>query len=92
MTATSATLLDLVITNNSDLVLTKVVVPNLISDHDLIGIKININKPRRLPLIKTFRQLRNYSKDILCNLMMSEYHSFNKILDTDSVNHQVHIF
>ncbi len=74
------------------MVLTKVVVLNLISDHNLIGIKINIIKPRRQPLIKTFRQLRDYSKDILCNLMMSEYHSFNKILDIDNVNFQVHKF
>ncbi len=43
-------------------------------------------------MIKTFRQLTNYSKDILCNLMMSDYHSFNKILDTDDVNRQVNIF
>ena len=92
MTATSATLLDLIITNNPDLVLAKVVVPNLVSDHDLIGIKINITKPRRQPLIKTFRQLTNYNKNILNNLIMSEYHSFNKILDTDNVNHQVYIF
>ncbi len=47
MTVTSATLLDLINTNNPDLVLTKVVVPNLISDHDLIGIKANIIKPGR---------------------------------------------
>ncbi len=92
VTATCATLSDLIITNNLDLVLTKVFVPNLISDHDLIVIKINITEPRRQPLIKTFRQLRNYSKDILCNLMISECHSFNKILDTDNVNLQVHMF
>ncbi len=92
MTATSATLLDLIITNNPDLVLAKVVVPNLISDHDLIGIKINITKSRRQPLIKTFRQLMNYNKDILCNLIMPESHSFNKILHTDNVSGQVNIF
>ncbi len=92
MTATPATLLDLIITNNPDLVLTKVVVPNLISDHDLISIKINIIKPRRQPLIKTFHQLKNYGKDIFCNLMMSEYHGFNKIFDTNNVSLQVHIF
>ncbi len=34
VTATSATPLDLIITNNPDLVLDKVPVPNLISDHD----------------------------------------------------------
>ncbi len=92
MTATSATLLDLMVTNNPDLVLTRVVVPSLISDHDLIGIKINIVKPRRQPPIKTFHQLRNYRKGILCNFGISEYHSFNKILDTGNANLQVHIF
>ncbi len=90
--ATTATLLDLIITNNPDLVLTKVVVPKLISDHNLIGIKINIIKPKRQPLIKTIRQLKNYSKGILCNLMMCEYQNFKKILVTDNVSLQVHIF
>lgn len=65
-------LLDLIITNKRDLVFTEVV-PNLISDLDLIGTKININKPRRQPPINTFRKLRNYSKYILCNSVMSEY-------------------
>ncbi len=74
------------------MVLAKVVVPNLISDQDLIAIKISITKPRRQPLIKTFRQLRNYNKDILCHLIMSECHSFNKILHTDNVNRQVNRF
>ncbi len=74
------------------MVLNKVVIPNLISDHDLIGIKINITKPRRQPLLITFRQLRNYNKDVLSNFIMPQHHSFNKILDTDNVNRQVHIF
>ncbi len=91
VTATS-TLLDFVITNNPDLVLHKVVVPNLISDNELIVIKIDITKPRRHPLIKTFRQLRNHNKDILSDLIMSEHHSFNEILDTDNVCRLVHIF
>ncbi len=89
---TIATLLDIIITNNPDLVLENVVVPNLISDHDLIGITINITKPRKQPVSKTFRHLRNYNKDILCNLIMSEHHSFNKILETDNVNLQVDLF
>ncbi len=63
VTTTSATLLDFIITNNPDLVLAKVV-PNLISEHDLISIKINITKPRRQLQIKTFSQLRNYKKKI----------------------------
>ncbi len=47
VTSTSATLLDLVITNNPYIILTKSVVPQLISDHDLISIMVNITKPRR---------------------------------------------
>lgn len=92
VTATSATVLDLVVTNNPDSVLGKEVVPNFISDHDLISIMINITKPRRKPIIKTFRQFKNYDKLTLSNLILSEHHNFNKILDTDNVNTQVNIF
>ncbi len=91
MTATPSALFDLIITNNPDLVLDQLV-PSSIPDHDLIGIKINITKPRRQSLIKTFCQHRNWNKDILNNLLMTEHHSFNEILDTDNVNRQVHIF
>ncbi len=92
ITSTSATLLDLIITNNRDSILAKSVVPQLISDHDLIGIKVNITKPRRLPQIKTFRQLKHYNKDIFSEYIMTEYHSFSKIFNTDDVNMQVNIF
>ncbi len=92
VTSTSATLLDLIITNNSDAILGKSVVPQLISDHDLIGIKVNITKPRRLPEIKTFRQLRHYNKDTFSEYILTEHHSFNKIFNTDDVNMQVNIF
>ncbi len=64
VTSTSATLLDLLIMNTSDAIIAKSVVPQLISDHDLISTKVNITKPRRLPQIKSFRQLRHYNKDI----------------------------
>ncbi len=72
--------------------LENVIVPNLISDHDLICITITITKPRKKSVSKTFRHLRNYNKDILCNLIIAEHHSFNKILETDNVNLQVDIF
>lgn len=40
VTPTAATLLDLIITNTPDNVLTKSVVPQVIADHDLIRIKL----------------------------------------------------
>lgn len=92
VTATSATVLDLVITNNQDLVSGKDVVPNFISDNDFISIRINITKPRRKPITKTFRQFKNNDKIPFSNLILSEHLNFNKILNTDNVNRQVNIF
>ncbi len=39
------------------------VVPQVIADHDLISIKVNISKPKRKHVIKTLRYLGNYSRD-----------------------------
>ncbi len=83
VTPTSATLLDLVITNNPSLVLTKNVVPQVIADHDLISIVVSIRKPKRKPLTRTFRHLGGYSSDILYTLLMSESHTLNQIMETD---------
>lgn len=60
ITPTSATLLDLMITNNPSTVLSHNVVPKVIVVHDLSSVKNNISKPKRQPDIKTFRHLSNY--------------------------------
>ena len=91
-TSTSATLLDLIITNEPSHVLEKSVVPQVIADHDLIGIKVNLRKPKCEPVVKTFRHLANYNKDILCELLISESYNLIQIIGTDDVNQQISIF
>lgn len=91
VTPTSATLLDVVITNKPELVLMSDTIPNIIADHDLITTTINISKPKTSPTIRTFRELNQYNKDTLCKHILDETHSLNKITYTDDVNEQVNI-
>ena len=92
VTPTSATLLDLVVTNRVDLVLFKSVVPQVIADHDLISIKVNIRKPKRQPLTKTFRHLGKYNKDTLCEILLLESHNLKQIMETDDADLEINIF
>ena len=89
ITSTCATLLDVIITNKPDLVLTYDVIPNPVADHELITTTINISKPKFSPIIKTFRDMSLYDKDILCGEILNETHVLRGILNTDDVNAQV---
>ena len=92
ITPTSATLLDLVITNNPEIILQHDVVPQVIADHDLISTTIDISKPKRQPIIKTLRHLRNYSQDRFCSILLRNSPDMYKILLTDNVEQQVEVF
>ncbi len=92
VTHTSSTLLDLVITNKPNNVLSCDVVPHEIADHDLTSIIVDIRKPKKLPVVRTFRHLGNYNKDDFCLRLIQNSENFNMILDTDNVNTQVDIF
>ncbi len=70
ITSTSATLLDLVITNKPDVILSQDVVPQVIADHDLVYVVLNVRKPRKQPVVKTFRNMKNYDKDTFCSLLL----------------------
>ncbi len=88
----SATLIDLIVTNRPALALSNDVIPCPIGDHDLITVTLNVSKPKRQPIVKTFRQLKNYSSDVFCNLILLQCHILDKIFNTDNVNDQVTIF
>ena len=88
----SATLLDIIVTNRPDLALCNDVIPCPVGDHDLVTVTLNVSKPKRQPTMKTFRQLRNYSSDTLCNLLLTQCHVLDKIFKTDNVNDQVTLF
>ena len=91
-TSHSVTLLDMIVTNAPALALHVDVIPCPVADHDLISVTLDIAKSKRQPKIKTFRQLKNYSPEILCNLLITEGETLNKIYTTDNVDTQVQIF
>ena len=92
ITQTSKTLLDVIITNKKDLVLSFDVEPCHYSDHEMISVEINIDKPPKQREIKTFRSLKDYRKDVFCEKLMEKTPSLNLLLNTDDVNEQVDIF
>ena len=92
ITATSATLIDMAITNKPKSVMHSDSIPCYIGDHELITLTINLKKPKRQPCVKTFRQLTNYSPDTFCTLLRGEAHNLDTILATDNVDTQVQVF
>ncbi len=69
------------------------VVPQEIADHDFISITVDISKPRKLPVIRTFRHLGNYTKgEFLFYFIFFKIEHFNMILCTDDVKRQMDIF
>ena len=92
ITENSKTLLDVIITNNPNMVKMSDVIPGPIADHELITVNINIDKPKRKPIKKTFRCQRNYNADEFCLSLMNEERNFAPIINTDDVHLQVNIF
>ena len=90
ITTISATLLDLVITNNSGIVLSHV--PQVIADHDLINVKVDISKLKCWPIIRTFCHLGNYSQEKLSSILVQNSSDIHQILLTDNANEQVRNF
>ncbi len=78
ITATSATLLDMAITNKSKSIMHSDTIPCHAGDHELIILTIDLKKPKRQPCVTTFRQLTNYSPETFCSLLREEVHNFNK--------------
>ncbi len=66
ITHASSTLLDLVITNKPNAVLSCNLTPIEIANHDLTGIMVDISKPKKLLVIRTFRHLGGYTKENIC--------------------------
>ncbi len=78
-TSGSAALLDVVITNKPDTIITSDVLPCPIADHDIISIVVNIRKPNHQPVFITNRFLRNYSSDMFCNMLQNETNTLMRI-------------
>ncbi len=84
ITPTSATLLDVIINNKPDIVLSSDVTPSFIADHGLITTTINISKTKSTPTLNTFRDFSHYDKDTFCLQLLSKTDYLNKILNTDN--------
>ena len=91
ITANSSTLIDLIITNKKDFVISCDVLPCSVADHELITATINVRKEKRAPCTKTYRSLEKYSQDIFCNLLLDQSFLLDDIFNTDNVNDQVQI-
>ncbi len=89
VTPQSATLLDILITNKQHTIIHKDVIPSTIADHDQITATINISKPKRLPVTRTSRHLGAYSKDSLCNALLTAEPALSSIPLIDDVDAQV---
>ncbi len=90
-TSLSATLLNLIVTNNPALVMDHDVIVCRIAGHDLMTLTRDIAKPKRLPITKTFREMKKYSPKLFCNLLISESKTLKNIYITDNVNTQVEV-
>ncbi len=82
ITPQSAILLDIVVTNSPDTLLKKDVIPSNFGDHDIITVTVNLSKAKRPPQIKTFRHLGVYSKDTLCDALLTATRALNVIPPT----------
>ncbi len=91
VTPQSATLLDIIATKIYDKVIHKDVIHNSIADHDLIIVIVYITKPKRKTVMKTYHYLAAYSNNALCNVLLVETPTLNKILLTDDVDTQVNM-
>lgn len=92
VTPSLATLLRLVITNRLNHALSRSVVLQVIADHDLRDITIDITKAKRQPGMRIFHYLGRYSKGTLCEVLLAESDNFNQIMNTADVNFRVNIF
>ncbi len=86
ITPTSATLLDVIITNKLHIVLSSDMIPHYVADHDLITITVNIRKPKFSTTLKTFRDLSHCDKNTFWWQLLSEVDNLNQILNTDNLN------
>lgn len=92
ITNTSATLIDVIITNSTDMILNSNVYPCEIADHELVSVQMTLAKPKRNPTYKTMRCMDQYSREIFCNYILNETSSLNSILNTDDIDIQVNTF
>ncbi len=91
VTPQSATLIDILLTNKQHTIIHKDVIPSTIADHDQVTATINITKLERLPVTRVSRHLGAYSKESLCNALLTTEPALRSIPLTNDVDAQVDI-
>jgi len=71
ITATSSTLIDLIITNKPDIAMDSGTLDVQIADHDIIFSILYIRKEKQSPIYKTYRDFRHLNEETLYNDLMS---------------------
>ncbi len=61
--------------------------PQVIADHDIVSIAVDIRKSKRSPVVRTFLHLA--TKETFCFKSIQNTQNFNMILQTDDVTWQV---
>ena len=89
ITENSSTLIDVIATNNANMVLHSSVIPCPIADHELITVTINVRKEKTKPECKTFRSLKHYTGEHFCDILLAKTPMLNSIIGTDDVDVQV---
>ncbi len=51
----------------------------LINYSYFLPVVVNVRKPKRLPVLKTFRHLSNYKNEELCLRLLENYENYNMI-------------
>ena len=92
ITATSSTLLDVIITNRQNFVVQSDTLSCSVGEHELLTTPINIIKEKRPPTVRTFRSFENYSQNYFCDLLLNETNVLNSIFYSDCVNDELLTF
>ena len=91
ITPASSSLIDIIATNNVNMVLNSDVEPCPVADHELITVTINVRKEKKKPVYRIIRNFSNYSVDLFCDALLSKTPVFNRISGTDDVDIQVQV-
>ena len=67
VTENSATLIDVILASNTNMVLNANVMPCSISDHDLVYVQLRLKKDRLKPVYITTRSFKNFNQDAFQN-------------------------
>ncbi|CAB4038162.1 Hypothetical predicted protein, partial [Paramuricea clavata] len=84
-TENTATLIDIIITNNPSVIACTKVVPIAFSDHDLIGCVRKQHHLKYVPKVINCRNTKNYSKELMCDELFKQ--DWTPVYESTDVNY-----